>query len=56
MLALLLDGLTLINEREKDREKIRGEGWHWYSGPALGEAGSGVGRGDRLRKSPRLHC
>lgn len=55
MLALLLDGLTLINEREKDREKIRREGWHWYSRPAWG-SWTLVRRGERLRKSPRLHC
>lgn len=43
MPALLLDGLTLINEREKDRErreKIRREGWHWYSRPDRGELDS----------------
>lgn len=41
--------------REKDREKIRREGWHWYSRPAWG-SWTLVRRGERLRKSPRLHC
>lgn len=45
----------LMRERKKDREKIRSEGWHWYSRPAWG-SWTPVRGGERLRKSPRLHC
>lgn len=45
----------LMREREKNREKIRREGWHWYSRPAWG-SWTLVRGGERLRKSPRLHC
>lgn len=45
----------LMRERKKDREKIRREGWHWYSRPAWG-SWTLVRGGERLRKSLRLHC